>query len=214
MDTISGFLSNQGFICEQAKTYFSAEDKIASYGYDIILLDITLPDGNGLELLKKVKELQKNNTGILIISAKDSLDDKILGLDLGADDYITKPFHLSELNSRVNAVIRRRKFDGSEILTFNEIRVDTVSKEVKVNEMQMELTKKEYELLIYLITNKNRVLTKEAIAEHLWGEDIDLADNFDFIYTHIKNLRKKIMAKGGQNYLKTMYGMGYKFSDQ
>jgi DNA-binding response OmpR family regulator len=210
---ISNFLTRENYICELAENFMKAEDKIASYEYDIILLDITLPDGNGLELLNRIKKRQKI-AGIIIISAKNSLDDKIHGLDLGADDYITKPFSLSELNSRIKAVLRRKQFDGTNIMTFNEISIDTESKSVSINGNEIILTKKEYDLLLFFLINKNRVLTKEAIAEHLWEDNIDLASNFDFIYTHLNNIRRKIKSAGGSDYIKTLYGMGYKFTDQ
>ncbi|QCX40647.1 response regulator transcription factor [Aureibaculum algae] len=212
LDSMASYLKNEDFICEKATSFFDAEDKIVSFKYDIVILDITLPDGSGIDLLKLVKE-QNSKTGVLIVSAKNSLDDKLKGLDLGADDYITKPFHLAELNSRVNSLIRRRNFDGDEFIEFNEIRVDPSSKEVTVHGKPVELTKKEYNLLLYFITNKNKVLTKESIAEHLWGDDIEMADSYDFIYTHMGNLRKKINKLGGNNYLQTMYGLGYKFTD-
>jgi DNA-binding response OmpR family regulator len=212
LESIASYLKNEDFICEKASTFFEAEDKLASFNYDIILLDITLPDGNGIDLLKLIKT-KSPKTGVLIVSAKNSLDDKLKGLDLGADDYITKPFHLAELNSRVNSLIRRQKFEGNEIIQFNEIHINPSSKVVTVNDKPMELTKKEYNLLLYFITNKNRVLTKESIAEHLWGDDIEMADSYDFIYTHMGNLRKKIKKLGAPDYLKTMYGLGYKFSE-
>ncbi len=213
LNSTCSYLQKEDFICEAAPTYFEAEDKLITYKYDIVILDINLPDGNGLDLLKLIK---KNNpeTGVLIVSAKNSLDDKLKGLDLGADDYITKPFHLAELNSRVNSLIRRRKFEGNKNIIFNEIEIDPDAKSVIANNKPLELTKKEYYLLLYFITNKNRVLTKEAIAEHLWGDNIDLVDNFDFIYTHMRNLRKKLKNNGANDYLQTIYGLGYKFSDQ
>ena len=212
LDSIASYLKNEDFICEKASTFFEAEDKLISFNYDIILLDITLPDGSGIDLLKLIKE-KSPTTGVLIVSAKNSLDDKLTGLDLGADDYITKPFHLAELNSRVNSLIRRQKFDGSEIIQFNEIQINPSSKSVTVNDKPIELTKKEYNLLLYFITNKNKVLTKESIAEHLWGDDIEMSDSYDFIYTHMGNLRKKIKKLGAPDYMKTMYGLGYKFAE-
>lgn len=210
---ISNFLTRENFICELAESYSKADDKLAIYDYDIILLDITLPDGNGLDLLKSIKKHQKK-AGIIIISAKNSLDDKIHGLDLGADDYLTKPFYLSELNSRIKAVLRRKQFDGTNILTCNEISVNTESRSVTVNDHVVILTKKEYDLLMFFMINKNRVLTKEAIAEHLWEDNIDMADTYDFIYTHLNNLRRKIRVAGGADYIETLYGMGYKFTDK
>jgi len=210
---ISNFLTKENFICELAENYSRADDKLAVYEYDIILLDITLPDGNGLELINNIKKNHRN-AGIIIISAKNSLDDKINGLDLGADDYITKPFYLSELNSRIKALLRRKQFDGTSIVSFNEITVDTDSKQAKIAGKDISLTKKELDLLLFFLINRGRVLTKEAIADHLWEDNIEMADTFDFIYTHLNNLRRKIRNAGGADYIKTLYGMGYKFSDQ
>lgn len=208
--SVENYLKKEGYVCESANDYITAIEKIHFYEYDIALVDITLPDGNGLEIIKLLKELNPK-TGILIISAKNSLDDKISGLDLGADDYITKPFHLAELNSRVKAVIRRRNYDGEKIISINEIEINFEKHSVSVNNEVLELTKKEYDLLMYLVANKGRVITKESIAEHLWGDNIDSADSFEFIYTHIKNLRKKITGKGGKEYIVSVYGVGYKF---
>jgi DNA-binding response OmpR family regulator len=208
---INNFLVKENFICELAENFRKADERLSIYEYDIILLDITLPDGNGLLLLETIKKHQKR-AGVIIISAKNALDDKLNGLDLGADDYITKPFHLSELNSRIKAVLRRKQYDGSDIITFNEISINTDSKTLSINGKELALTKKEYDLLLFFLINKNRVLTKEAIAEHLWGDNIDMADSFDFIYTHLNNIRKKIKHAGGKDYIKTIYGMGYKLS--
>ncbi len=210
---ISNFLIKGAYVCELAESFAKADEKISIYEYDLILLDIGLPDGNGLELLKNIKKRQLN-TGVIIISAKNSLDDKIGGLDLGADDYLTKPFQLSELNSRIRAVLRRRKFDGTNVLKFNEISINTESKTVSINGTDITFTKKEYDLLLFFMVNKNRVLTKEAIAEHIWEDNIDLANSFDFIYTHLNNIRRKIKAANGNDYIKTLYGMGYKFSEK
>lgn len=212
IESMATYLQNEDFICEKATNFFDAEDKLISFNYDVVILDITLPDGNGIDLLKIIKE-KDSKVGVLIVSAKDSLDDKLKGLDLGADDYITKPFHLAELNSRVKSLLRRQKFDGNDMITFNEIEIDPSSKEVTINNRLIELTKKEYNLLLYFIANKNKVVTKESIAEHLWGDEIEMADSYDFIYTHLGNLRKKIKKYGANDYVKTMYGLGYKFSE-
>ena len=210
--TLKNYLSKNNYISEVAENYRKAECKVAVYDYDIIILDITLPDGNGLDLLKILKK--KNiNTGVIIISAKNSLDDKIKGLDIGADDYLTKPFELPELNARIKALLRRRKFHGTNIIKFNEINIDTESRTVRIFDKELKLTRKEYDMLLFFIMNKGRILTKESIAEHLWNDNIDLVDNFDFIYTHLNNLRKKIKEKGGHDYIKTIYGVGYKFDD-
>ena len=208
---MSNFLIKENYICELAENFKKAEEKLAVYEYDMILLDISLPDGNGLELLKIIKK-RHLKSGVIIISAKNSLDDKVSGLDLGADDYMTKPFQLSELNSRIKAVFRRHQLDGENVISFNEIAINTANKSILINDIEVVFTKKEYDILLYFIINKNRVLTKEAIAEHLWDDNIDLADNFDFIYTHIRNIRRKIEQAGGTNYLQSVYGLGYKFS--
>ncbi|MFB6318997.1 response regulator transcription factor [Saccharicrinis sp. FJH54] len=210
---INNFLVKEEYICELAESYSKAEEKLFIYEYDLILLDISLPDGNGLDLLRIIKQKQIKS-GIIIVSAKDSLDDKVTGLDLGADDYLTKPFQFSELNSRIKAVLRRKHFDGSDTISFNEITISTTGKTISVGHNTVVFTKKEFELLLYFMVNKNRVLTKESIAEHLWGDKIDLADSFDFIYTHLNNIRRKIKNAGGTDYIQTVYGMGYKFSEK
>ncbi|MBS1591093.1 MAG: response regulator transcription factor [Bacteroidetes bacterium] len=211
LNSICSYLGNDNFICETATNFHSAIEKISLYEYACIVLDITLPDGSGLEILKELKKKHKAD-GVLIISAKNSLDDKLQGLKAGADDYLTKPFHLPELSARVEAIIRRKYFNGNDVITLNEIVVNTSQKTVEINNTLIDLTKKEYELLLYFISNKNKVISKNAIAEHLWGDDMDLADSYDFIYTHIKNLRKKLLNANCTDYLKSIYGMGYKFS--
>jgi len=210
---IKKFLETEGFLVETAYTFYEAEDSLSSYIYDIIILDLTLPGGSGLDLIKLIKDMNRK-AGLLIVSAKNSLDDKITGLDMGADDYITKPFHLAELNSRIKSLARRRHFDGSSELIFNEIRIDTESNEVFVNGIRLDLTKTEYEILLYFIVNRNKVITRESIAEHVWGNSISYSDNFDFIYSHIKNIRKKVEQNNGINYLHNIYGIGYKFSER
>jgi DNA-binding response OmpR family regulator len=211
--SIETYLSQESYICETASTYDEAREKINLYSYDCLVVDITLPDGNGLDIIRELKKNQKE-AGIIIVSAKNSLDDKIAGLEIGADDYLSKPFHLSELNARIKSIIRRRSFGGKNEINMNEIRIIPDEMEVFINEKPIALTKKEFDLLIFFLSNKNRVLTKEAIAEHLWGDEIDMVDSFDFIYTHIKNLRRKIMEKEGADYIRTIYGMGYKFESQ
>lgn len=206
------FLTSYGYICQQAQNISTAREKIQLYNYDLFIIDIGLPDGNGLELIEQIKN-KGNNSGVIIVTAKHAIEDKIRGLDLGADDYLTKPFHKEELNARVRSILRRNKFKGNNFVYFNEIKVDLLSAQVFVNESEIILTKKEYDLLLYFIDNKNRVITKESIAEHLWGDHVDQSDNFDFIYNHIKNLRKKIVASGSKDYIQSMYGMGYKFID-
>lgn len=211
--SIQSYFQRENFICEWVSNYESAIEKITLYRYDCVLVDIMLPDGDGLDAVRELKK-KYPETGIIIISAKNALDDRIAGLNLGSDDYLTKPFHLSELNARVQAVIRRRNFQGNQQIIFGKINIEPQQHLVTVDNQEIILTRKEYDLLVYLIANKNRVLTKESIAEHLWGDDADMMDNFDFIYTHIKNLRKKLMEKGAPDYLKSIYGVGYKFSEQ
>ena len=211
--TMKNYLESEGFLCETALSYFEAEDSLSAYNYDIIVLDLTLPDGNGLDLIKIIRD-RNRQACLLIVSAKNSLDDKIKGLDMGADDYISKPFHLAELNSRIKSLARRRHFDGTNELLYNEIKINVDSNEVLVNGEKIDLTRKEYEILLYFMVNRDKLITRESIAEHVWGDDISYADNFDFIYSHIKNLRKKIGQKDGRNYLHNIYGMGYKFSDR
>jgi DNA-binding response OmpR family regulator len=209
--TMKNYLESEGFLCETASSYFEAEDSLSVFNYDIIVLDLTLPGGNGFNLIKLIKD-RNRQAGLLIVSAKNSLDDKIKGLDMGADDYISKPFHLAELNSRIKSLLRRRHFNGTNELIYNEIKINVDSNEVLVNGENIELTKKEYEILLYFMVNRNKLITHQSIAEHVWGDNIFNDDNFDFIYSHIKNLRKKIEQKKGRNYLHSIYGMGYKFS--
>lgn len=213
LDSMKMYLESEGYLCETASDYQKASEKINMYDYDCVVVDITLPKGNGLQIIEELKE-KKSETGIIIVSAKDSLDDKLKGLELGSDDYLTKPFHLSELNARIKAIVRRKNFDGKNELLLNEIKIDLPSRTVFIKKQQLILTTKEYELLLFFISNKNKVITKNAIAEHLWGDDMDQNDSFDFIYTHIKNLRKKMLEKGGRDYIKTIYGIGYNFSTQ
>jgi len=209
--SMSQFLRQESYVCEIAYSAYDAFEKILLFDYDCILLDINLPDGNGLKILEKLKESRKSD-GVIIITANNSLEDRVLGLNLGADDYLAKPFYLPELSARVSAIIRRKQFGGSNKIFFREISVDLHGKIVMVNEEVIELTRKEYDLLIFLLANKNRVVSKNAIAEHLSGDNAELLDKFDFLYSHIKNLKRKLADAGCEDYLKTVYGLGYKFS--
>lgn len=210
MKSMSTYLKSENFVCEEAPDYSTARQKIELFTYDCILLDVSLPDGNGLLLLNELKENKKTD-GVIVISAKNSISDRIEGLNLGADDYLTKPFHLSELNARILAVIRRRHFQGQHILVFNELTIDLTAKSVTVHRNQVELTRKEYDLLVYLAYNKNRVISKNAIAEHLSGDEAEIFSNYDFIYSHMKNLKRKLQQAGCNEYIRSIYGMGYKF---
>jgi len=210
---ISDFLTETGFVVEVAYNLKTASQKAFEYSYDLVVLDLGLPDGNGVELIKELKA-RKSQTNILIVTARNAIEDKVAGLNLGADDYITKPFHKAELNARIRSILRRNRFDGSNDLVVGNIRVELDSLEVSVNSSLVELTRKEYDLLVYFLYNKGRVLTKESIVEHLWGDHADQADSFDFIYNHIKNLRKKLTAAGANGQIQSVYGMGYKFFEK
>jgi DNA-binding response OmpR family regulator len=210
--SMTDYLTMEGHLCESAANMKEGLFKTADNRYDCIILDLGLPDGSGFEIIKELKA-NKLSDGILILSARDSLNDKLQGLNLGADDYLTKPFHLAELSARINSIYRRHNFNGFNEIKFNEIKVNTEGRQVWVNDRQLNLTRKEYELLVFFIINANRIIAKESIVEHLWGDEVILTDSFDFVYTHVKNLRKKIMSENGRNYIKSIYGFGYKFSE-
>ncbi len=209
-NSILHYLEEEKYACEVASDFYSAREKIHLYSYDCILLDINLPGGNGLALLKELKKKNKTD-GVIIISARNSLDDKIEGLNLGADDYLAKPFHLAELGARIKALIRRNKFDGSGSIAFGNLSIDAQAKSAYIKGKKIELTKSEFDLLVFLASNKNKVIPKNAIGEHLSGDDADRFDNYDFVYSHIKNLKKKLTEGGSEDHIKTVYGLGYKF---
>lgn len=196
--------------CETAFDAETAREKINLYEYDCILLDITLPGGSGLDLLRMLKRM-KRNEGVIVISARNSLDDRVLGLEIGADDYLSKPFHLAELGARVKALIRRNKFDGADSIQYGNMTVDFRSRSAFINSTILELTRSEIDLLLFLVANKNRVVSRDAIGEHLSGDQADRLDNYDFVYSHIKNLKRKIAEAGGEDRIKTIYRLGYKF---
>ena len=209
-ENIEKYFAEEGSICEGCADLQSARQKIALYDYDCILLDINLPDGEGFAVLEYLKHKAKNEC-VLIISARNSLDDKLKGLNIGADDYLTKPFHLAELKARLMAVYRRKTLGTSQLLNYREIVIDLSGRTVACNDTPIVLTRKEYEMLLYFIANKGKVVSKNAIAEHLWGDDMDMMDSFDFIYTHIKNLRKKLLEATSRDFISSIYGVGYKF---
>lgn len=208
--SIIDFLDREEYLCERACTFAEAAERIESYRYDCVLLDLTLPGGNGLELLRRLKSIHPD-TGVIIISARDSLDDKIEGLRLGADDYLAKPFHLPELSMRIFALLRRKFFAASNTLHSGGLTVDLLRRTVSTHGHKIELTKSEYELLIFLLENRRRVVSKSALAEHLSGDVADMMDDFNFVYAHIKNLKAKLASAGATDCIKTYYGAGYKW---
>jgi len=208
---IGYFLRKEEHVVEEAMTMAEAKQKVGNFEYDCIILDLNLPDGNGLNLISYIKE-DHPQTGLIIVSARDSIEDRILGLDKGADDYLIKPFNVSELNARINAVIRRKQNIVDEILVFGDFFFHISERRISVHGVDLDLTKKEYDILIYMVRNKNRVVTKDSLAEYLWGDYMDDNDSFDFLYAHLKNLRKKLAKVNVDNYLTTIYGVGYKFS--
>ena len=209
-DSIVTYLKSEKYLCEQAFDYNEALEKVRGYDYDCVLLDLMLPGGSGLDILRDIKP-RNNPAGVIIVSAKDSLDDKVKGLEIGADDYLPKPFHLAELGMRVYAIIRRKEFGASNTLENNGIKINLLEKSVEANGRPVTLTKSEYDLLLFFIGNRYRVLSKGAIAEHLSGDFADMMDNFDFVYTHIKNLKAKLAQTGMPNCIQNVYGMGYKW---
>ena len=211
LQSIIEYFGQEDYLCEGAQNYEEGIQKIDVFQYDCIILDINLPGGSGLHLLKYLRE-QRKDDGVIIISARNSIDDKIAGLNLGADDYLTKPFHLSELNARVKALMRRKYAQGSNLLELGKLQLDLLARTVTYSHQPVSLTKNEYDLLVYLLNNKNRVISKQAIAEHIYGDQADNMPSFDFVYSQIKNLKKKLKDKGCDDLIQTVYGLGYKLS--
>jgi len=211
LQSILEYFIQEDFLCEGVAGYSDAIGRIDAFDYDCIILDINLPDGSGLQLLQYLRQYKKEE-GVVIISARDSLDDKITGLNFGADDYLTKPFHLSELNARVKALIRRKYAQGASVLEAGNLRLDLASRSVSCSNQVVSLTKNEFDLLAYLLNNKNRVVSKQAIAEHIYGQQADNMPSFDFVYSQIKNLKRKLKEKGSDDLLHSVYGLGYKLS--
>ncbi len=213
LNNIKESLEKEKIRVETAMDFDKTIEKALIYDYDCILLDIMLPNRSGLDVLKELKRNNKTDN-VIIISAKDSLADKLLGLELGADDYLTKPFHLAELNARVKAVIRRKNLSGNNILTLVNVALDIHERELKVNNEMVHLNRKEFDILYYFLVNKNRLVTKSALAEYVWGDNSDNADNFDFIYHQIKNLRKKLNDTQAEINIEAVYGVGYKLVER
>lgn len=204
------YLGSEKYLCEQAFTFAEARMRVNVYDYDCVVLDLMLPGGSGLDILRDIRA-RRNPVGVIIVSAKGSIDDKVKGLEIGADDYLAKPFHLAELSMRIYAIIRRKEFAATNILENNGIRINILEKTVAVGGHQVVLTKSEYELLLFFIGNKNRAVSKSAMAEHLSGDMADVMDNHDFVYTHIKNLKAKLAKAGCRDCIRNGYGMGYKW---
>src|SRR6266496_4509131 len=209
--SIQEYFTQEDFLCEGVATYAEAIRKVEDFNYDCIILDINLPDGSGLKLLQYLRQHKKED-GVIIISARNSLHDKVAGLDLSADDYLIKPFHLSELNARVKALIRRKYAQGTNVLELGNLHLDLSARNVTCGQQKVALTKNEYDLLAYLLNNQNRVVSKQAIAEHIYGDQSDNLPSFDFVYSQIKNLKKKLKEKGCDDLIQTVYGLGYKLS--
>lgn len=209
-ESIVEYLSQENYVCETAFDFNEAVEKIGLFDYDCILLDIMLPNGNGLALLEELKRQHKMD-GVIIVSAKNSVEDRIFSLNLGADDYLSKPFHLAELSARIQSVIRRRQLSGNTKIFYKNLYIDLQGRTLSIDNKVIIITKTEYELLLFLIMNKGKVISKNAIAEHLSGDSAMYYDNFDVIYAHIKNLKKKIGTVG--DHIKTIYGIGYKLDN-
>jgi len=211
LNLVKRYFKREGYVCEEATTFREGYKKINNFEYDCAIIDLNLPGGDGLKLVEMLRQ-DNIQTAILIVSARETIDDRIKGLEIGADDYLTKPFNLSELNARIKAVLRRKTNQFSEELNFGDLVLNLSERKVTAKNTELKLTKKEYDILLYLARNKNRVVTKDSIAEHLWGDYMDDAISFDFIYAHVKNLRKKLAQNDCGDYLKTVYGIGYKFT--
>lgn len=210
-DSIRDYLTSQDYLCEQAFNFNDAKMMAGTYDYDCVLLDLMLPGGDGLDILREIRK-RKSGEGVIIISAKDSLDDRISGLEIGADDYLPKPFALPELSMRIFALIRRKEFAASNVMQSGGVTIDLLRHTVTANGSPIVLTRTEYELLLFFVSNAGKVLSKPAIAEHLSGEMADMMDSFDFIYSHIKNLKSKLAKAGIKDCIKTVYGTGYKWN--
>ena len=212
-ESIVDYLQPEGYVCEQAFDMVSAQDKITSFSYDCVLIDINLPDGSGLQLIQHLKHLKKT-AGIIVITARDAINDRVKALEFGADDYLVKPFNLAELNARIKSLLRRIQFHGNNQITAGNITILPDKFQAEIEGKSLDLTKKEFELLLFFVSNTGRVIAKESLAGRLWGDDMDLSYSYDFVYAQIKNLRKKLKENGAGDPIQTIYGVGYKFDTQ
>lgn len=210
--SIVNLFSREGYHTDWVKNYAGAADHLEDRAYDCVLVDLSLPDGNGIHLVQQLKKTG-SDAGIIIITARNSVSDRVNGLDTGADDYLPKPFHLAELNSRIKALMRRRKYAGLRVLEVDNMQIFPDNFTVTINQAPVEFTRKEFDLLLFLASNRNRVLTRDSIAEHIWGDFNDASYSYDFLYSQIKNIRKKILDHGGRDYIQSVYGIGYRFSE-
>ncbi len=208
-DVIVRSLERERYVVETAQDRGAALLKVADHAYDLILLDIMLPGGSGLDVLRELKALGKAGN-VIIISAKDSLHDKLAGLDLGADDYLTKPFHIAELNARVRSVLRRKALGGSNTISAANLRMDLDARHVEVDDLPLALNRKEFDMLTHFLLNKDRLVSRGSLAEHVWGDHADQGDDLDFVYSQIKNLRRKLKQGGAGLEIQAVYGIGYK----
>lgn len=202
-------LERERYVVEVAPDYRTALIKTRDYEYDCILLDITLPGGSGLEVLRRLKEMRRTGR-VIITSARDTVEDKIAGLELGADDYLAKPFHLAELLARIRSVLRRQHPGGEEWVAFGNVRVNPVTFQTLVDGTPLELSRKEFDFLLYFMQRPQRIVSKSMLAEGIWGDHFDDVDNYDFVYAQIKNLRKHLAAAKADIEVQSVYGMGYK----
>lgn len=208
---IASYLTGEKFLCDIAMTGTEASEKIAVNLYDFVLLDLGLPDYNGLDLIMEAK---KNNidTSFIIITARGAVEDKVRGLDLGADDYLAKPFALIELHSRIMAVARRKFHISNPDMSLGEFFLEIQSRRLLCNKKEVDLTKKEFDLLLYLAMNHDKVLTRQQLYEHIWGNTLDDQYDSNFIDVHIKNLRRKLNSHAPTPWLETVRGVGYRIS--
>jgi DNA-binding response OmpR family regulator len=210
-DSIMRYMKREGHLCECAAHFQEAYKKVVNYEYDCIILNPDLSGADGMKLIRILKE-QRSEAGIIVVSARDSADQRVAGLNEGADDFLSRPFNLPELNARVKAVVRRKSGQSGVLMDFGALKIRLDERTVEAGGDLLPLTRKEFDILAFLARNKNRVVTKDAIAEHLWGDYMEDPQSYNFIHAHVKNLRKKLSAPGCADYLKTVYGIGYKFT--